>query len=508
MDTNTGGVVGRNELGIVENCYFSGTVEGNLNVGGVVGNNFGLVRFCYSAGSVIGNWAGGIAGFNGGALSNCVALNLFVNSDTINQAGRVVGYDFPDTMYEYYTLSNNYARVDMNEGDIGITESDLDGIHGENIYMWNPTWFASIGFDDPWWTGKLPNENISGTGGSQDPFRIWTEADLRAVGREGLHHGILWASSSHYKLMRNIILEIPVAPEVKNWDPIIGPAQVYRRFSGTFDGNGKTITNLTVHNSTFVSSGMFVEITSSGVVKNLGLVNVKITDGSSVGGIVGQNGGTVQNCYVTGSVAGTGNNIGGIVGQNLGTIENCYSTANVTGPDFGGIAAGGIAGTNTLNGRISFCYATGIVRGNDRIGGIVGAQGNESQNAPQYVMNCVALNESVTTTFASSYNLGRVAGFKLEVAELINNFAITTMVVRINNTTDKTIAPGPALIDGAHFNNSNQKLSWTNGAGSVPAGPGWTIHDTKEQAKAAIAEDDEASPWYWDSNRPKLWFEE
>jgi hypothetical protein len=86
------------------------------------------------------------------------------------------------------------------------------------------------------------------------------------------------------------------------------------------------------------------------------------------GGLVGQNDGTISNCYATGSAQGD-DSIGGLVARNgpTGTISNCYTTANVKG-SWGYV--GGLAGDN--GGTISDSYATGAVDGNEWTGGLSG----------------------------------------------------------------------------------------------------------------------------------------
>ena len=107
-----------------------------------------------------------------------------------------------------------------------------------------------------------------------------------------------------------------------------------RYFDATFDGNGHTISNLTImYDRPYI--GLFAQLSSSATVKNLNLSNCEIrynnTFDSSVGGIAGRNYGTIENCTVTGIVSNFGNlyNVGGIVGENLGTgkVINCTCVA-------------------------------------------------------------------------------------------------------------------------------------------------------------------------------------
>jgi len=94
-----------------------------------------------------------------------------------------------------------------------------------------------------------------------------------------------------------------------------------------------------------------------------------------LGALAGLNGGTIANCYATGSVTGeeSSYSFGGLCGKNTGTISNCYATANVTGADYSSYL-GGLAGYND-KGTISNCYATGSVTGGRdsyELGGLCG----------------------------------------------------------------------------------------------------------------------------------------
>ena len=112
------------------------------------------------------------------------------------------------------------------------------------------------------------------------------------------------------------------------------------RFTGTFDGNGYKVANLTINASGSSHSylGLFGQIKSSGVIKNLGVENVSITAGDGavlIGALVGfaNTGSAINNCYVTGSVAAGANSVylGGLTGANNVHINDCYVMVNVTG---------------------------------------------------------------------------------------------------------------------------------------------------------------------------------
>ncbi len=133
------------------------------------------------------------------------------------------------------------------------------------------------------------------------------------------------------------------------WTPIMN-------YSGTFDGNGHTISGLQKTISGGGGDiGLFGTTAEGSVICNVGIVNCSfslIGGGGSVGGVCGTNNGTITNCYNTGTVDGTTGLVGGICGTNNGTITNCYNTGSVNK----GQESGGVCGLNYENGTITNCY--------------------------------------------------------------------------------------------------------------------------------------------------------
>lgn len=172
------------------------------------------------------------------------------------------------------------------------------------------------------------------------------------------------------------------------WTPI---GTYDKPYTGTFDGGGKyTITGLTVTGSNDYV-GLFGRIGSGGAVKNVILTEVNVTAGTSVGGIAGQNDGTVENCSVNGTVTGRGlTDTGGIVGTNYGTISGCSAEGTVTGS----VNVGGIAGGSYLGVTIEGCHSTAAVSGRSSVGGVVGNLGNNSSLMASYSTG----NVTVTST--------------------------------------------------------------------------------------------------------------
>ena len=203
-----------------------------------------------------------------------------------------------------------------------------------------------------------------------------------------------WATAARSELNTNCTLaaDINLTGE---WTPI-GPDN-WHQYTGTFNGDGHTISGLTVTGSDEYA-GLFGVIGENGTVKNLKLTEVNIKGISKVGTVAGYNHGTITGCSAAGIV--TGNSlVGGIIGiQNKGTIIGCHSSATVEGNGYvGGVVgymetftmtaiiacsstgdveakkeyAGGVVGY-IMNGTITACYATGKVTGSRYTGGVAG----------------------------------------------------------------------------------------------------------------------------------------
>jgi filamentous hemagglutinin family protein len=118
--------------------------------------------------------------------------------------------------------------------------------------------------------------------------------------------------------------------------------------TGTVSGTGPNVGGLVGFNSVSTISNAYATGSVSGT--------------TIVGGLVGSGAGVVTNSYATGSVSGTGNYVGGLVGYHYAgcTITNSYATGNVSGPSFVGGLVGNNAGTVSSSYWNSSVIATGI----------------------------------------------------------------------------------------------------------------------------------------------------
>lgn len=162
------------------------------------------------------------------------------------------------------------------------------------------------------------------------------------------------AAQSDYTL--NCTLTADINMTGKEWTPV----GMSINYSGTFDGQGHTITGLNI-SSPSEAVALFGDIGGAGKVMNLQLKDVTYKGSTAMGGIAHGNSGTITACSVTGTLTNTTNNgdVGGIAAINYGTITACWFNGTITG----GSNVGGIAVFNlnagSYDGKITACYWSG-----------------------------------------------------------------------------------------------------------------------------------------------------
>ena len=259
------------------------------------------------------------------------------------------------------------------------------------------------------------------------------------------------------------------------WTPI--GTNYNNAYTGIFDGNGHTITGLTVTGSNDYA-GLFGRIGSGGTVKNVKLEGVKIesdNDMSSVGGVAGDSyDGNIENCSVSGSVSGNNGTAGGVVGnQQKGSITGCSSSATVNA----GIAAGGVAGGTNIGASLTGCYATGDVTlvsndiGTCYAGGVVGNNGSSSTLKACYAWGSVTGSKSSGTVYVGgvtgSNDLGTLTAC-YHAKGTVNGPAGTTGGVAGRNFKDSMFGGG--IITACYWGGNGQE----QGIGEDQVGTGET----------------------------------
>lgn len=206
-----------------------------------------------------------------------------------------------------------------------------------------------------------------GSGTGADPYRIWTAEQMNAIGA----HPDDW--DKHFRLMADLDLSSfdggEGRPAFRMIAPHTGSAEGEFQgtpFTGVFDGNGHTVSHLTIAGNGYV--GVFGLLAPKAQVRDLGVVDINVAGfGDHIGGLAGSSEGVIDHCFSSGTVWGSGMYVGGLVGFNAGEVTHAYSTSRVGST---GVCMGGLAGANA--GDVTQCHVEGTVRGNWSVGGLIG----------------------------------------------------------------------------------------------------------------------------------------
>nr|WP_243735216.1 Ig-like domain repeat protein [Paenibacillus turpanensis] len=226
------------------------------------------------------------------------------------------------------------------------------------------------------------NAFSGGKGTEAEPFIITTADQLKSIANN---------LSGYFKLGRNIDLKYVT------WVPL---GNSNYPFKGGFDGNGYTITGLTISRAQYNHVGLFGYVTD-GYIRNVNLTDVNVAGKDDTGSLVGytmksviqnvhasgvvkgedQVGGLVgfleRNATITGSSANVNVegllHIGGLIGRygSFTSMDANYATGNVLGES----NVGGLIGWLEGNGGVHDSYATGVVTGGIDVGGLIGYNG-------------------------------------------------------------------------------------------------------------------------------------
>lgn len=201
--------------------------------------------------------------------------------------------------------------------------------------------------------------------------------------------------SGNYQLTEDITVTAPYGNDITG----------FTGFTGTFDGNGHTVT-LDITAST-ANVGLFSKLAGGAVVKNVITAGSVTTTGKKcVAGIAGYatDNVKIENCKNTASITGN-KNVGGILGEAYNNeesisvgIKNCANEGAVNGT---GSAVGGIVGKMEGQNSIIDCYNRGNITGFNNYAGIVG----QSTGAlVATIKNCYSVG--AVTAYGASTNAG------------------------------------------------------------------------------------------------------
>lgn len=475
-NTYVGGVCGQNHGGTVKRCYNTVKVSGESNVGGVCGCNIsGAVQESYNIGEVSGNYnyVGGVCGQNRGNVKGCYNTGKVTGK---SQVGGVCGGTSSTGCY-YLDTSGTDSKggisktlAEFQSGEVAfLLQKALDDAATESAPA-TQVWGQKLNTDD---YPKLSSDDrvyqtTTCTGGysnsENQPLdhnyvdgicsRCGDLQQAKDVGNncyEISNQGQLYwfanqvntvNSSINAKLTADITINSGVLNEKgelntgANFTPWTLIGTNTNPFTGTFDGNNKTISGLYI-NVTADYVGLFGCVGNGGTVKNVTLADSYVSGANYVGGICGQNKcGTLQNCHNNGKVSGAWY-VGGVCGSNTrplssdppSTIQECYNTGKVSGKDY----VGGVCGQNN-RATVEKSYNTNTVSGGGRVGGVCG-----ENNYSGTVNGCYNTGDVSGTGF----NVGGVCGYNYDdgtVKGTVENcyYLAGTSANAVGNGTDGT----------------------------------------------------------------------
>lgn len=333
-----------------------------------------------------------------------VSQNLYANGGVI--AGEVV-----------LNNSSNYGVTLMITGsDEGVTEFKGSVLNNNGIIEKGT--FTGEVINNGTITGGTFNGTITGTpalatgsGTKNDPYQIGTADGLKWF-RDKVNNA---KTPDETKICVELTEDIDLSGE--EWSPIGIGQGVYwgsLSYSGTFDGKGHTIKNLSIDNSSANFVGLFGYVLG-GTIRNL-TVSGSVKGSGHTGGIAGgADGGTFENCAnlcVVQSDSTEGGTTGGIIGFALNMdyvliVRDCYNVGSITGRH-----AGGIIGQCSWHETISNCYNAGTVTGTANAGAIIGSYSSDK------ISNCYYLDGSV---------IRKGRGDKASIAKTATEFADGTV---------------------------------------------------------------------------------
>ena len=452
-----GGLVGYNGLaGTVQASFAEVAVSVRHNsasaiVGGLAGQSGGSIQASYAAGAVAGHGntrftkVGGLTGSNDRTITASYARGQVTAAGTGSAAGGLVGSSLRTATVTTSYWDTTASGQSGSAGGMGQSSRALQGPKGyTGIYAnWNLNLDGVAGGDSPWHFGgayqyplleygdlKVSTQQRDYDTDNDQLIEVNNLAQLNAIRWDVNADGVVAAADQDkydaafpgavagmgcalataaaacngYELMSDLDFDTDGDGDVdaadsgglywnsgEGWRPIGNDYQV--RFTGTFQGNGKTIANLYIHqppsDNVVDLFGLFWWVGSTGVIDGVNLrdANIRIQYGGHVGPLAGQNYGAIRGSSAAGRINsdGTqGESVGGLVGENYGSIASSYAKVEISADD---VSVGGLAGRNsclspdyTICGSIVASYASGadvtvnrsVGGGFARVGGLVG----------------------------------------------------------------------------------------------------------------------------------------
>ena len=548
-----GGIIGSLDGGTVKDCYNAGTIYDNNSesVGGIFGysslSKEYSVENCLSLGSIFnsilarneGNEIAG-SGYNESWIKNTyfdsqtAGWNSKNNGKTtkeLSSAAGLSGFDntvwkFTEGMYPRLLNSSETEIAILNATPFFIADGESHGkvlsditvstandvewdINGNNATLEGNTIKITRGdkIENVVITSYLGNSQkralvsiypiiFEGEGTEASPYLIKSKADLLKL-VDASNSQEMSFTGEYFRLTQDIDMEFDAT-----FSPI-SSASAALAFDGIFDGNGKTIKNLSINTTTskLLNTALFRTVFKNGVIKNLNIdksckfeiyrnfapfvtyLYGTVDNCRNYADVPTQNGysagiatfieatGVVSNCYNEGNISTSvekAGNIGGISYSSNGKIENCANFGNITA--LTGTQLGGIIGYNEDGGQIINAMNAGTVQAKGTAGGICGVTSDEAS-----IKNVLSIAPVIVTEkeFAGSVS-GKDEGVSYE-----NAYFDSQIVTSVNSVVSQGVATSDLIAQP----NQETAVHW-KGFGDDPA---WTYTDGRYPVLTSFA---------------------
>ncbi|MDP7320341.1 MAG: hypothetical protein QF441_07005 [Bacteriovoracaceae bacterium] len=451
--SNIGGVCGRCD-GVVSQAYAHSNIDVTIERGGALAGYLfaGDAYDSYALGSVDGNsTANVLGGFSGIGVGGGVLKHNYNYADVINPGATDIGA-FTGTGSSTSSIENNFwfdgnGEIDGRGNGTGseagryVSLGQAGLVNQANFTGWDfiNTWAIGGGIRMPrlrWDLHPVCQFNMTatefddiGSGTISEPYLLCFKEQILDLGNDttnGCNDSTAAGCSAHFKILNDIDFK-----GVTTFTPI---GSAINPFSGSFDGQNHTLSNLVYFSGAGTNRGFFGSADSA-VITNMKLIEFDFTSGatsgvlagnaddsfisdieiyaktnfgdnsgglvgtsyqsfirnsrvflkdgssfgSSSGGLIGQATVLLDNSYVSGSLTSTGDYIGGAIGQTTASaIRDVHSSVDISITDGFASWAGGFMG-QMANSLVSGCSATGdVVSAGGGVGGFVAdaAQGS------------------------------------------------------------------------------------------------------------------------------------
>lgn len=472
--------------GVVSNSGSTGAIDGNYNIGGVVGMvAWGYVLNSYSHAAVKGTYqVGGLVGTvgwsNPGYISRCFATGTVTLNSGGSYSGGLVGRMMAGNIREsYWDMQSSGIATNSGTGAIGKTTAEM---MLQNTYLrWNFNTIWQMGSRNGYPVHRdlsiydLPlaqsTANLIGSGTPGDPYVIQTINDLNVMRQ---------APSASYYISNDLDLSATcVWNGGKGWEPVgTGPAP----FTGILDGAGKQLSNLSIEMPDRDYSGLFGFVQSS-LIKDISLTDVNLHAKNYLGAVAGYSLlSRIDMASVHGTLSGI-DAVGGIVGELMrGVVQR--GKANVTlwaESSFAGGIAGAVSSDGSFNSSVSTCEADGYVRALYHAGGLVGylsygalinssshatvqaniqgggAVGTCGWSSPASIVRCYSTGLVITEP--GGYHIGGLVG-RLQNGQVYDNYWDTERSGMVSNSGTATGLTTAAMKQQASYPGWNFDSLW------------------------------------------------